>query len=213
MPKVRASERDAFYEARRAELAAVALELWAERGFDQTSVAAIAREAGISKGAFYLYFESKEALLEEVMRRNSFLPFVQELVADLQHLGLEEAVHAFVRAAWRHLCDHRDLVLVALRELPTHLDEARKLAERLLVPANRLLAAYLESRMAPERARELSLIVSARGLVGMILLVFLTQEVMGVGRLLPVPEEEITRTIAELFLRGVTPARPAGPTA
>jgi DNA-binding transcriptional regulator YbjK len=64
MPKIPASERDAFYEARRTELAACALRLWAERGFDQTSVAAIAAEAGVSKGTFYLYFESKDALLE-----------------------------------------------------------------------------------------------------------------------------------------------------
>ena len=63
MPKIAASERDAFYEARRTELADVALRLWAVNGFDQTPVAAIAREAGISKGTFYLYFESKAALL------------------------------------------------------------------------------------------------------------------------------------------------------
>jgi hypothetical protein len=39
----------------------------------------------------------------------------------------------------------------------------------------------------------------------MVIVVFLTQEVLGAGRLLPVPEAEITRTIAELFLRGVAP--------
>ena len=35
--------------------------------------------------------------------------------------------------------------------------------------------------------------------------VFITQEIMGAGRLLPVSEEQITNTIAELFLRGVAP--------
>ena len=41
MPKIAASERDAFYEARRSELASVALRLWAERGFDVVRISAV----------------------------------------------------------------------------------------------------------------------------------------------------------------------------
>lgn len=205
MPKVPASERDAFYETRRAALANIALKLWAEQGFDQTSVARIAREAGIAKGTFYLYFESKDALLLEVLRRNSLVPNVLALLRDLQTESLEDAVHGFVRGAWRHLCEHRELVLVVLREMPTHLEAARKAVERVLVPNSVALARYLESRIGPERAGRLSLVIAVRGLIGMVVAVFLTQEILGAGRLLPVPEEAITRTIAELFLRGVAP--------
>lgn len=209
MPRIPASERDAFYESRRTALAEVALELWAEKGFDQTSVAEIAREAGIAKGTFYLYFESKEALLDEVLRRNSLGPNLLALIRDLQTRPLEEAVHAFVRGAWRHLSDHRDLLLVALREMPTHLEQAREIVERLMVPVNAAVARDLAARIGPERAGELSTVISVRALIGMVVVVFLTQEVLGVGRFLPVPEEEITRTIAELFLHGVAPAKDA----
>jgi len=207
MAKISASERDAFYQARRTALADVALKLWADKGFDQTSVAAIAREAGVAKGTFYLYFESKDALLVDVLRRNSLVPNVLELIDALQHVSLEEAVHTFVRGAWRHLCEHRDIVMVGLRELPTHLEQTREVVERILVPSNRVLAAHLEERMAPERALQLSSPIAVRALIGMLLVTFVSQEVLGAGRLLPVPEEEITRTIAELFLRGVAPAR------
>jgi AcrR family transcriptional regulator len=209
MPKIPATERDAFYETRRIALADVALKLWAERGFDQTSVAAIAREAGIAKGTFYLYFESKDALLLEVLRRNSLAPKLLELIRDLQTESLEQAVHGFVRGAWRHLCEHRDLVLVALHEMPTHLDQARRAVEQLIVPTNTAIAKYLEARIAPERARQVSSLIAVRALIGMVVVVFLTQEVLGAGRLLPVPEAEITRTIAELFLRGVAPEEAA----
>ena len=205
MPKIPASERDAFYEARRSELADIALKLWAERGFDQTSVAAIARAAGIAKGTFYLYFESKDALLLDVLRRNSLAPKVIELIRDLQTASLEEAVHGFVQGAWRHLCEHRDLVLVALRELSPNLERARKAVEQVVVPTNKAIASFLESRIPPERARKLSSVIAVRALIGMVIVVFLTQEVLGAGRLLPVPEAEITKTIAELFLRGVAP--------
>lgn len=205
MPKIAASERDQFYEGRRVALADVALKLWAEHGFDQTSVAAIAREAGIAKGTFYLYFESKGALLLEVLRRNSLVPNVLALIRDLQTQSLEQAVHGFVRGAWRHLAEHRELLLVVLREMPTHLDQAREAVERVMVPANAALARYLESRIGRRRAGQLSPVISVRALIGMIVVVFVTQEILGAGRLLPVPEEEITGTLAELFLRGVAP--------
>jgi AcrR family transcriptional regulator len=204
MPKIAASERDAFYEARRTALAEIALKLWAENGFDQTSVAAIAREAGIAKGTFYLYFESKGALLLEVLRRNSLVPNVLALIEDLQTRRLEDAVHGFVRGAWRHLGAHRELLLVALREMPTHLEQAREAVERVVVPTNAALASYLESRIG-KRAGDLSPVIAVRALIGMIVVVFLTQEILGAGRFLPVPEEEITSTIAQLFLHGVAP--------
>ncbi len=46
-------------------------EVFAEKGVDGAKVEDIARAAGISKGAFYLHFESKEALLRQVVE--SFL--------------------------------------------------------------------------------------------------------------------------------------------
>jgi AcrR family transcriptional regulator len=205
--KIAASQRDAFYETRQAALCQVALKLWAERGFDQTPVEAIAREAGIAKGTFYLYFESKGALLLEVLRRNSLVPSVLALIEDLKTRRLEDAVHGFVRGAWRHLDSHRELILVALREMPTHLADARAAVARVLVPANAALARDLDARIGPERAGKLSSVIAVRALIGMIVLTFLTQEILGAGRHLPVPEDEITRTIALLFLHGIAPER------
>jgi len=209
MPKIAASERDAFYETRRAELSEVALKLWAERGFDQTSVARIAREAGVSKGTFYLYFESKQALLEDVMRRNSLLPAVMQLIEDLGRQSLEEAVHGFVRGAWRHLGRHRELIMILIRELPTHLDQARQVVERVIVPTNELLARYVEQRIDPARARAISSVIAVRSLLGMLIFTFITQEILGAGELLEVSEDEIVSTLAELFLRGVMSTAPA----
>jgi len=89
--------------------------------------------------------------------------------------------------------------------MPTHLEQAREAVERLLVPTNAALARHLESRIEVRPAGQFSPVIAVRALIGMIILVFLTQEVLGAGRFLPVSEEEITRTIAELFLRGVAP--------
>lgn len=56
-------------EARPDEVLDAALDLFISRGFAATRVEDIATSAGISKGAVYLYFPSKEAILEALVRR------------------------------------------------------------------------------------------------------------------------------------------------
>jgi AcrR family transcriptional regulator len=56
-------------EARPDEVLDAALELFMEKGFAATRVDDIAQRAGLSKGAVYLYFPSKEAVLEALVRR------------------------------------------------------------------------------------------------------------------------------------------------
>ncbi len=55
--------------ARPDEVLDAALSLFAARGYAQTSVEAIARAAGLSKAAVYLYFPSKTALLAALVSR------------------------------------------------------------------------------------------------------------------------------------------------
>lgn len=45
------------------------LELFAGNGFDNTSISQIAKQANISKGLLYNYFESKEELLEAILNK------------------------------------------------------------------------------------------------------------------------------------------------
>lgn len=56
-------------EARPDEVLDAALALFVEKGFAATRVDDVAARAGISKGAVYLYFPSKEAILEGLVRR------------------------------------------------------------------------------------------------------------------------------------------------
>ncbi|GAB3209458.1 transcriptional regulator, TetR family [Marinactinospora thermotolerans DSM 45154] len=51
-------------EARREEILTAAVRVFAAKGFAATRVEDVARAAGIGKGAVYLYFDSRDALLE-----------------------------------------------------------------------------------------------------------------------------------------------------
>src|SRR5258708_32621479 len=59
----------------RARLVAAAAELFAQRGYSATSVAAIGEAAGVSRGLVNFHFQTKEKLLHAV---------IEELVSDLE---------------------------------------------------------------------------------------------------------------------------------
>jgi AcrR family transcriptional regulator len=61
---------EAHVEARRNQILDAAWECFAELGYHQTPMAAIAAAAGLSTGAIYLYFESKEALMTAINERS-----------------------------------------------------------------------------------------------------------------------------------------------
>lgn len=54
---------------RRGRILDAAADLITHYGYDKTTVSDIAREAGVSKGAIYLHFDSKEALFEALLLR------------------------------------------------------------------------------------------------------------------------------------------------
>ncbi len=50
----------------REKIVAAAMELFAKKGFDRTTVDEIVARAGVAKGTFYLYFKSKDDLIREL---------------------------------------------------------------------------------------------------------------------------------------------------
>ncbi len=58
-------------ETRRCEVAAVAQRIFLERGYSQTTMQAIAEEAGASKETLYRHFGSKEGLFAEIVSEKS----------------------------------------------------------------------------------------------------------------------------------------------
>jgi AcrR family transcriptional regulator len=65
-PRFTQERAKSTYEA----LLAAAAKLFADHGYDATQSPDIAREAGVSTGAFYRYFKDKHAALLEVLRRH-----------------------------------------------------------------------------------------------------------------------------------------------
>lgn len=104
-------------EATRQELVEAATRLFAERGYEDTSIDAVLRETGVSRGALYHHFAGKEALFEAVLEavERDVAQAVLDSVADITD-PVEALRHG--TKAWLDLTDDPVVRQVSLIDAP-----------------------------------------------------------------------------------------------
>ncbi|MDG4859358.1 TetR/AcrR family transcriptional regulator [Streptomyces sp. T-3] len=112
---------------RRRELLATAAEVFAAQGYNATTVRKIADEAGMLAGSLYYHFDSKEAILDEIL--STFLNELWEgydAVLD-SGLGPRETIEALVTESFREIDRHRPAVAIYQKE-SRHLAQQERFA-------------------------------------------------------------------------------------
>ncbi|WP_230420648.1 TetR/AcrR family transcriptional regulator [Actinomadura soli] len=97
---------------RREHLVRLAAELFAEKGFQATTVRNIADEAGIQSGSLYHHFDSKESIADEIL--SSFFSEIMSAYQAVLDRGdnPRDTVAGLVRVAFGTLEPHRAAVTV-----------------------------------------------------------------------------------------------------
>ncbi|MDI3402946.1 TetR/AcrR family transcriptional regulator [Streptomyces cavernicola] len=101
---------------RRGELLATAAEVFAEQGYNATTVRKIADEAGMLAGSLYYHFDSKESMLDEIL--STFLDELWEGYDAVLAAGLgpRETIEALVTESFREIDRHRAAVAIYQKE-------------------------------------------------------------------------------------------------
>jgi AcrR family transcriptional regulator len=125
----------------RARILEVARDLFMERGVQQTSLRDIAEQLGLSKPALYHHFDSRDALLETLVRPllDDLQVFLTEQTASAPH-----EPSALLGAYFDLLDRHRSLLTLLLRDLSTL--GALDLGVRLLEWRRRLIVLLVGPR-------------------------------------------------------------------
>ena len=104
------------YEGRRSEVIATAARLFAERGYQETSMSELTAATGLAAGGLYHYIESKDALLISICDEllDPLLARAREIVA--AEAPPAEQLRALLRAWLAHIASHRNHMLVFAQE-------------------------------------------------------------------------------------------------
>ena len=92
------------------------IKLFATKGFNATSVQEIVNECDISKGAFYLYFKSKEALLLAIM--NYYFTMITDKVNEIENEDLSpyNKFQKQLECQLIEICKHKEFIIMQIRE-------------------------------------------------------------------------------------------------
>jgi AcrR family transcriptional regulator len=104
------------YEGRRSEVIATAARLFAERGYQETSMSELTAATGLAAGGLYHYIESKDALLISICDEllDPLLERAREIVAAAEPPA--EQLRALLHAWLAQIASHRDHMLVFAQE-------------------------------------------------------------------------------------------------
>jgi AcrR family transcriptional regulator len=101
-----------------------ALKLFAQKGYSSTSIQEIANDCGISKGAFYLYFKSKDSLLFSIL--NYYYDEIITTLDSISQKNISEREKFVQQTAYLfdNALKHKDFIIMQAREQAIPLNES-----------------------------------------------------------------------------------------
>ncbi len=127
---------------RRVELLRAAREIFAEKGYEATTVSEIVSRTGVAQGTFYLYFPSKVSIAVELAGEVQEKIKVAILEAYSQAKQPEEWINKSIRIAFEVTGQYRDVLGVVHSSIPW--SEHPEERERIFSPYYDLIAGLLE---------------------------------------------------------------------
>lgn len=201
-------------EDRPDEILDAATTVFGEQGFARTRLEDVAKRAGVSKGTLYLYFDSKEALFREMVRRNVVSVVAQAETTYLNHPGTaREAITALVRGWWEQLGDRESACIHRLigAELSNFPELGRFYFEEVISRSRRLIATLVARGVASGEFRPAANDYATRGLPSLVIHAINTQRFFSTFDPDALDDTKVIDGILDLFFNGVVaaPARPA----
>jgi AcrR family transcriptional regulator len=190
------------------EIIAAALEVFSERGFAATRLDDVAKRAGLSKGALYLYFETKEDLFRAVVGEavganlahlekavQADLPFEQTLRAGLTLLANR-------LASDRRISGVVKLVIAESRAMP---ELARIWHDTVIARALNMINTLIRRAQDRGEVRAGDPRYFAMGVIGPMLLAMIWRETFEPVGALPVSVEALAAQHLDVVMEGMRP--------
>ena len=193
---------------RPAEILAAALEVFAARGFQAARLEEVAKRAGVSKGALYLYFETKADLFRAVVT-DAVSPNIERVKAVASaDLPLEQVVRMALPMLARQVVGDRRItgvVKLVIAESRNHPELASIWREAVVEPGVTLISGLIAAAQARGEVRAGDPRLFAFGLMGPMVLSMVWRETFEPVGAEPIYVVALAEQHVETVLRGMRP--------
>jgi AcrR family transcriptional regulator len=155
-------------EQRRAAVLRVARTIFADKGYHATSIDDIIEAAGIARGTFYLYFESKRAIFDELLDElfTTLQAQVRRIEVGPNAAPPVEQMNATVDRVMQTLGDNREMPRILLREAVGIDDEFDAKLEQFYGRIEALITSAVQTGQLMKLVRPCDAAVVARCILG-----------------------------------------------
>lgn len=193
---------------RPAEILAAALEVFAERGFHSARLEEVARKAGVSKGALYLYFETKADLFRAVVK-DAISPNIERVKAMASpDVPFEQAARLGLGMMATHVLSDRRItgvVKLVIAESRNHPELATIWHETVVEPGVQLMSGLIAAGQARGEIRPGDPRNYAFGLMGPMILSMVWRETFEPIGARPIEVTKLIEQHLDTVLRGMKP--------
>jgi AcrR family transcriptional regulator len=197
-PKVVEDRRDQIIEA--------AMRVFAQKGFTRATNKDIAREAGITPGLIYYYFESKEDLLKTIIETRSPAQLMTTLPLQTFELPPEIFLRMLILRALS-IVESEQLIQLIRMLLPELMHNAVmapitfSIIQRLL----EFLGTYFETQVEKGTLRHVNGVLTAQIMVGSVFSFVFRRQILRDPTALEFTHEQIAEVVSETVLQGILP--------
>lgn len=193
---------------RPAEILSAALEVFAERGFQAARLEEVAKRAGVSKGALYLYFETKADLFRAVVT-DAISPNIEHVKGLASApVPFEQAVRMGVGMLARKVVTDRRItgvVKLVIAESRNHPELATIWFETVVQPGVQLLSGLIAAAQARGEVRAGDPRLFAFGLMGPMVLSMVWRETFEPVGATPLDVPALAEQHLDTVLKGMKP--------
>lgn len=156
-----------------------ALKLFSKKGYLGTTTKEIAKEARIAEVTLFRYFISKENLFIEVLKSQSFLPTLKELIPKLKKINYKEALQTVAIYYMNLLKKKKDLICIMHTEIFQYPDEIRAIHSKIIQEIYLVFASYLdELKKSRILKKDLDTSYASLAYFGMLFNLFIKKEIL-----------------------------------
>lgn len=193
---------------RPAEILAAALEVFAERGFQAARLEEVAKRAGVSKGALYLYFETKADLFRAVVT-DAISPNIARVTAvATPEIPFETAARMALGLLARTVATDRRIsgvVKLVIAESRNHPELATIWRDTVVEPGLRLMSGLITAAQRRGEVRSGDPRLFAFGIMGPMLLSMVWRETFEPVGAEPVDVVKLADQHLDTVLKGMRP--------